>query len=160
MLEITPKDSVGKINQALWGPLSETIVTANEDGSIRVYDGEVRRGNRSSRGVMAALTTAMQTGKPLQEVREHKKSINSFSFSKDRSHFITGAMRRRSAPAGRPHARRPLSAASADSTAKLFDTTTLKVLKVFEAEKSVNAAAISPLMPHVRGVVASPRRPA
>ena len=39
--------------------------------------------------------------------------------------------------------------ASGDFTAKLIDTKTFKVLKVFETERPVNSAAISPLLEHV-----------
>jgi len=95
-------------NQALFGPLNTTILTANNDGTIRVFDTE--------------------TGKQVSVVQEHKKGVNSLSFSADQGYFIS---------------------ASDDHTAKLFDTKTLKVLKVYEAEKAVNAAAISPNMPHV-----------
>lgn len=38
-----------------------------------------------------------------------------------------------------------------------MDTRTLKVIKIYEAEKAVNAAAISPLMPHVRSSLACSR---
>ncbi len=31
-----------KILEAVWGPLNETIITANEDGTIRSYDPRVR----------------------------------------------------------------------------------------------------------------------
>jgi hypothetical protein len=42
--EGTGKDKEGyaKITQAAWGPLNQTIITSNEDGSLRVYDTEVR----------------------------------------------------------------------------------------------------------------------
>eukprot|EP01085_Mycamoeba_gemmipara_P002113 Mycagemm_TRINITY_DN10032_c0_g1::TRINITY_DN10032_c0_g1_i1::g.2113::m.2113 type:complete len:165 gc:universal TRINITY_DN10032_c0_g1_i1:689-195(-) len=59
---------------------------------------------------------------------EHKKGVNSIAFSQDMGYFIT---------------------ASDDTTAKILDTRTLKVMKIYEAEKAVNAAAISPLMPHI-----------
>ncbi len=32
-----------KVNQAMWGPLNRTIITAGDDGVIRVYDAETRK---------------------------------------------------------------------------------------------------------------------
>jgi hypothetical protein len=39
--------------------------------------------------------------------------------------------------------------ASDDGTAKLIDTKSLEVMKTYEAGKAVNAAALSPILPHV-----------
>jgi len=64
----------------------------------------------------------------LQENRDHAKAINKMSFDKDKFTFIT---------------------ASFDSTAKLFDTKTLKVIKNYDTGRPVNAAAISPIKDHV-----------
>jgi len=71
----------------------------------------------------------VETGDVVKEVKEHKKSIGYISFEPNHGgYFVT---------------------ASQDYTAKLFDTKTLTVLKTYTTEKPVNAAAISPNMPHV-----------
>jgi len=62
------------------------------------------------------------------ENHDHTKSINRMAFDKDKFTFIT---------------------ASADSTAKLFDTKALAVLKSYDTGRPVNAAAISPIKEHV-----------
>jgi translation initiation factor 3 subunit I len=64
----------------------------------------------------------------VQESKEHSKSINKMSFDKDKFTFVT---------------------ASFDSTAKLFDTKTLKPLKNYDTGRPVNAASISPIKEHV-----------
>jgi WD40 repeat protein len=96
----------------------------------------------------------MQTGKLIKEAKEHKKSITSFNFSKDGTHFITGATINffcSPLPSTPSEGLTPIliRTASMDSTAKLWDTRTLACLKTYEAEKQVNAAAISPAAPHV-----------
>jgi len=63
-----------------------------------------------------------------QENRDHRKTINKMSFDKDKFTFIT---------------------ASADSTAKLFDTKTLSVLKSYDTGRPVNVACISPIKEHI-----------
>jgi len=98
----------GKIHQALFGPLNSTIFTANEDGTVRIFDTE--------------------TGKQLQAANVHTKGVNGLQFASHMGYFIT---------------------ASDDGTAKLVDTKSLEVIKTYEAGKAVNAAALSPLMPHV-----------
>jgi len=70
-----------------------------------------------------------QTGRPLHTIKDHTKSVNKISFSKDQSHFIT---------------------ASTDHTCKLYDTTSWKLLKSYDTGRPVNAASLSPLHPHVR----------
>jgi len=93
-----------KINTALWGSLNQTVISAGEDGVIRLWD--------------------VDKGVEIQKVVEHKKAINSMQFSKDHTMFIT---------------------ASADHTAKLFDTKTLGLLKTFQSDRPLNASAVSPL---------------
>jgi len=97
-----------KITQAAWGPLNKTIITSAQDGAIRVYDAE--------------------TFDLLQENRDHTKSINKFSFDKDKFTFVT---------------------ASLDQTAKLFDLKTLKQLKSYDTGRPVNVATLSPIKEHV-----------
>jgi translation initiation factor 3 subunit I len=104
--EIPIKDV--KIMHAMWGPLNKTIITAGQDGAIRVYDTD--------------------TLSLVQENRDHAKSINKMSFDKDKFTFITSSF---------------------DTTAKLFDTKTLKVLKTYETGRPVNTANISPIKEHV-----------
>lgn len=66
-----------------------------------------------------------QSGKKVAEVRDqHTDAIKDLQMSPDRSFFIT---------------------ASRDNSAKLFETSTLKVLKEFKTERPVNSAAISPI---------------
>ncbi len=31
----------GRINRVLWGPLNKTLISAGEDGTIRIWDAEV-----------------------------------------------------------------------------------------------------------------------
>ena len=69
-----------------------------------------------------------RTGKKINLVSEHAKTINDMQLSKDRSLFIT---------------------ASKDNTSKLFDADTLECLKTYKTERPVNSAAISPILDHV-----------
>jgi hypothetical protein len=41
VIEIVGKN-VAKILHTVWGPLNQTILTANEDGTVRIYDARVR----------------------------------------------------------------------------------------------------------------------
>lgn len=61
-------------------------------------------------------------------MKEHDNLINDMQFNKDGTMFIT---------------------ASKDSTAKLFDSDNLMLLKTYKTERPVNSAAISPIMDHV-----------
>ena len=58
----------------------------------------------------------------------HDKMINDMRFSTDYTHFVT---------------------ASTDRFAKLVDTETFEVLKVYNADRPCNSAAISPILDHV-----------
>ncbi|CAM6105086.1 unnamed protein product [Calypogeia fissa] len=58
----------------------------------------------------------------------HQKVVSSLSVSADGAFFITG---------------------SHDKSAKLWDIRTLQLLKTYQTERPVNAAAISPLLDHV-----------
>lgn len=98
----------GKINQAFWGPLNETIFSCSDDGTVRGWNPE--------------------NGKEINCVKAHDKGIQTMSFSKDMTHFIT---------------------ASLDHTAKLWDTETMKVLKTYTTNAPVNAVAINPLKNHI-----------
>lgn len=73
----------------------------------------------------------VETGKLLKETDpdiSHKKTVTDLQKSADGSHFITG---------------------SSDKTAKLWDVRTLNLLKTYQTERPINAAAISPLLDHV-----------
>jgi len=70
----------------------------------------------------------VETGKPLAEEKLHEGTIQDLQMAADGSHFIT---------------------ASVDRTAKLVDTKTLEVLKVYKSEVPINSAAISPIFNHV-----------
>eukprot|EP00252_Welwitschia_mirabilis_P001766 TRINITY_DN11709_c0_g1_i1.p1 TRINITY_DN11709_c0_g1~~TRINITY_DN11709_c0_g1_i1.p1 ORF type:complete len:327 (-),score=67.90 TRINITY_DN11709_c0_g1_i1:577-1557(-) len=64
----------GRINRAVWGPLNMTIISAGEDGIVRVWDAE--------------------TGKLIKESDKetgHHKAITSLAKSADGSHFLTGS---------------------------------------------------------------------
>lgn len=98
----------GKILQAHWTPLNREIITCNEDGTIRVYDPE--------------------TGDETNCIDAHSSTLNSISFTRDRSCFVT---------------------ASKDHYAKLYDTRSLECLKTYDSGRPVNTAAISPLMDHI-----------
>jgi len=108
ILTIEQPTPFGKIHQAAFGPLNTHIYTANEDGTIRVFDTE--------------------TGKETQCEKVHDKGINGFEFATHFGYLLT---------------------ASDDCTAKIVDSKSLKPIKTFEAGKPVNAAAISPILPHV-----------
>lgn len=106
--EIVGLNPNAKITMALWGPLNKTIIASSDDSTITVWDPE--------------------TGRPLHTIKDHTKSVNKISFSKDQSHFIT---------------------ASTDHTCKLYDTTSWKLLKSYDTGRPVNAASLSPLLPHI-----------
>jgi translation initiation factor 3 subunit I len=61
----------GNINEALWGSLNQTIISAGDDGTVRLWD--------------------VETGKEVLKVHDHKKAIRSLQFSKDRSMVITAS---------------------------------------------------------------------
>ncbi|GIY87598.1 eukaryotic translation initiation factor 3 subunit I [Caerostris extrusa] len=60
--------------------------------------------------------------------QDHRDVVNDIQYYKDQTMFIT---------------------ASKDHTAKLFDTKTMDLLKVYKTERPVNSAAISPIREHV-----------
>jgi translation initiation factor 3 subunit I len=70
----------------------------------------------------------VETGKVLQEVQLHKGYIGDMQMHVDGSHFIT---------------------ASVDHTAKIVDTQTFEVLKVFTSQVPVNSACLSPTNDYV-----------
>ncbi|MCL7043408.1 hypothetical protein MKW94_018749 [Papaver nudicaule] len=64
----------GRINNAVWGTLNKTIISAGEDATVRIWDSE--------------------TGQLLNESSNetgHQKTITSLSMSEDGSHFLTGS---------------------------------------------------------------------
>jgi len=96
-----------KYHRAIWGPGNRKIYVC-DDCAVAVYD--------------------FQNMTEIQQSKKHTKPAVSFSFSEDRTHFVT---------------------ASHDHTAKLWDTVSLENLKTYETEKPVNAAVISPLKDHI-----------
>jgi len=64
-------DKAVKFNAALWGSLNQTVITAGDDGAIRVWDTE--------------------TGKEVNSTRNHSKEIRSMQYSKDRTMIITAS---------------------------------------------------------------------
>eukprot|EP01110_Echinostelium_bisporum_P008055 TRINITY_DN296_c0_g1_i1.p1 TRINITY_DN296_c0_g1~~TRINITY_DN296_c0_g1_i1.p1 ORF type:complete len:172 (+),score=55.89 TRINITY_DN296_c0_g1_i1:131-646(+) len=69
-----------------------------------------------------------ETRKLVQESKDHVKGINRMAWDKNKIMFIT---------------------ASKDSTSKLIDAKTLKVIKTFDTGRPVNAASLSPIKDHV-----------
>ena len=99
--------------RTLWGPLNKTLISAGEDGSLRLWDVEVRllrtiaaftrsplpRYDIKSLLPLADADSALpfssrdwQTGKQLAENRDHKKQISDLTMSPDLTHFITGSL--------------------------------------------------------------------
>lgn len=69
-LEITGRNE-SKILQAMWGPLNETILTACEDGTIRVYDAK--------------------TGDQIKVITEHNKAVMQISYNHNKTMFISAS---------------------------------------------------------------------
>lgn len=70
----------------------------------------------------------LKTGDILQEVEEHRKGVNDIQLNRTGQLFVT---------------------ASKDTTAKLFNATTLQYLKTYKTDRPVNSASISPLKEHI-----------
>jgi len=70
----------------------------------------------------------VKSGERVKTIREHSGAINDLQYSKDQTMFISS---------------------SKDTTAKLFDTASLDLMKTFKTERPVNSAAVSPILPHV-----------
>lgn len=70
----------------------------------------------------------LKQGVSCNRVKEHMGSINDMQMSKNGTMFIT---------------------ASKDSTAKLFGTEDLLLLKTYKTERPVNSASLSPILDHV-----------
>jgi translation initiation factor 3 subunit I len=60
-----------RINEAVWGALNQTVISAHEDGSLRMWD--------------------VETGAEVLKVHDHKKSINSLKLSADGTMLITAS---------------------------------------------------------------------
>lgn len=60
-----------KVNRAFWGNLNQTIISASDDGTVRVWD--------------------VESGKEIGRAHDHQKGINNLSFSKDMSMFVTAS---------------------------------------------------------------------
>lgn len=69
-----------------------------------------------------------ETGRRVGEITDHKQACMSIQFDKEKFTFIT---------------------ASKDGTARLYDATSLELLKVYDIGRPLNSAAISPLKPHI-----------
>ena len=98
----------GRITRAMWGRLNKTFVTSCEDGLVRKFDAS--------------------TGKLLNSVKIHDKSIQMMDMDRDQNTIIT---------------------ASQDKTSKLLDADTFEVLKTYQCDRPLNTAAISPIKDHI-----------
>jgi len=103
-----PLTGAPKATSMVWGSLDEYIISGHENGDLAQWD--------------------LKSGKKVNLVSEHGKTINDMQLSRNGSLLIT---------------------ASKDTTAKLFDAETLECLKTYKTERPVNSAAISPIMDHV-----------
>lgn len=70
LFEIVSKSDF-KILGACWGPLNDTVYTANEDGTVRIYDA--------------------RNGKQLECIAAHKKSVMQLAFDKHQNVFVTAS---------------------------------------------------------------------
>jgi len=70
VIEITGKNEA-KILQAVWAPLNREIITANEDGTVRVYD--------------------IRTGGQTKVITDHQKAVMHITFSKNQLLFATAS---------------------------------------------------------------------
>jgi len=70
IIEITGRNEA-KIMQALWSPLGDSILTSNEDGTIRVYD--------------------TRTGEQTVQISDHTKSVMHIAYSRDTLFFISAS---------------------------------------------------------------------
>ena len=73
-----------------------------------------------------------ENGELLTSVKEHSGALTDLQFSKEKSHFIT---------------------ACKDHSSLIFEAQELQVLKKFQTDRPVNAAAMSPIRPHVSFVL-------
>jgi len=61
----------GKFSAALWGSLNQNIISASDDGYLRLWD--------------------VETGEQVQSELAHRKAINDMQFSKDQTMIITAS---------------------------------------------------------------------
>lgn len=101
-------DDLDKATCLGWTVVNEHILAGYDSGNMIKYD--------------------VETGREVQRVKFHEDRVNSLSFNKDKTLFIT---------------------ASKDTTSKLVDPVNLQVIKTFSTERPVNAAVINPIKPHV-----------
>jgi len=69
-IEITGRNEA-KILQATWGDLNKTIVTANEDGTVRIYD--------------------VRNGEQLKVINDATKAVMQVSWNKNRTLFVSSS---------------------------------------------------------------------
>jgi len=70
VIEIPGKNEF-KIQQAMWGPLNENIITACEDGTIRVFD--------------------IRNGQQTEVISEHSKAVMQISYNKNKTMFVSAS---------------------------------------------------------------------
>lgn len=122
---ILPADQKSDINKKAtivrWTDCNESLLTGHDDGYLALWD--------PSRDSLASdSSSSSSTSSLLQSARAHTDTIRDMQFSQDRTYFIT---------------------ASKDTTAKLVETSNLKVIKTYATERPVNSASISPIRPEV-----------
>lgn len=98
-----------KVTHAVFARLNGTLLVSTESGALRSYDAE--------------------TGEMLQEVRDHKDTVRSFSLNRERTLLLT---------------------ASADTSARLYEVRDLeKCIKEYKTDRPINSCSISPIKDHV-----------
>jgi len=116
----TTDTKVGKYVGALWGPLNQTIITASDDGYIRIWN--------------------VETGEVIRKIQAHKRQINNIQYSKDRTMIITASSDQTAKLWG--------IKVNSDSVTDARDID-LELKRTFTSDRPLNAAAISPSHPYI-----------
>jgi len=110
--------------------ITEDLLTIKVDlGRItRAFFHDVNRHLITSHDDGSVRRWDVETGQHLQTEYLHEKHIKDLKFSEDGTHFIT---------------------ASTDKTSKLVDSDTFQTIKIYQVDRPVNSADISPIFEHV-----------
>ncbi|XP_061715620.1 eukaryotic translation initiation factor 3 subunit I [Cydia pomonella] len=117
----TVDDSISSASPILKWEITDSKVTSMVWGTL---DETIITGHEAG----DLIQWDLRTGKKVHSIKEHTHQINDMQLSRDGTMFIT---------------------ASKDQTAKLFDTSSLELLKEYKTERPVNSAALSPILDHV-----------